>query len=405
MQNLNKFKKAAAAGLCCAVLATNTVYGTPANTAGIIGIKLNNQWVQMEVNPFIENNRTLVDLDFIREELGAEASFSKDGKINVVKGHTELVLESGKNYVKMQKNQGESVLVETLEMDAAPQMEGNEIFVPVRFVAENLGAEVSWDNELRSVIIELEDDLITVERPIDFEEVVIDGSNEKLQKWHKDNYKTKGLHFLEDKGSIYVLISAGEKMTAGYSVKIDSITEVSPMNAYVHATLNYAGEDFVAQAITYPNAVVKFEKANIDKIQYDLVDKELNKEAAEVENIVLSFGSKLKMVSLLAPDELLKESMNENYGKLVTKELIKKWIKNPSEAPGRAVSSPWPDRIDIESSDRVSDNKYKIKGFIIEVTSAEKTSGEIAAKREIILDVEKIDGSWVISNVVMGNYQ
>lgn len=405
MQKLNKFKKVAAAGLCCALLATNTVYGAPAKTVGIIGIKLNNQWVQMEVNPFIENNRTLVDIDFIRDELGAEASFSKNGKITVVRGHTELVFESGKNYVKVKKNQGGIVLAETLEIDAAPQMAGNEIFVPVRYVAENLGAQVSWDNELRSVIIELEDDLITVERPIDFEEVVIDGSNEKIQKWHRNNYKTKGLHFLEDQGSIYVLISAGEKKTAGYSVNVDSITEVSPMNAYVHATLTYAEGDFVAQAITYPNVVVKFDKANIDKIQYDLIDKELNKEEADVENIVRSFGSKLKMVSLLAPDDLLKESMNENYGKIVKKELIEKWIKNPSEAPGRAVSSPWPERIDIESSERVSDGKYKIKGFIVEVTSAEKTSGEIAAKREITLDVEKINGSWVISNVVMGKYK
>lgn len=405
MQNLNKLKKAAAAGLCCAVLATNTVYGVPVKTEGVIGIKLNNQWVQMEVNPFIENNRTLVDLDFIREELGAEASFSKDGKVTVAKGYTEMIFESGKNYVKIQKNQGGAVLVETLEIDAGPQMEGEEIFVPVRYVAENMGAEVSWDNELRSVIIELEDDLITVERPISFEEVVIDGSNERIQKWHEDNYKTKGLHFLEDNGFIYVMISAGEKMTAGYTVKVDSITEVSPMNAYVHATLSYSDGDFVAQAITYPNAVVKFEKANIDKIQYDMVDNELNDQEAKVENIVLSFGSKLKMVSLLAPDDLLKESMNENYGKLVTKELIEKWIKNPSEAPGRAVSSPWPERIDIESSDKVTNNKYKIKGFIIEVTSAEKTSGGFAAKREITIEVEKIDGSWIISNVEMGKYQ
>lgn len=405
MHYLNKFKKVVAAGLCCAVLTTNTVYGAPANIAGIIRIKLNNQWVQMEVNPFIENSRTLVDIDFIREELGAEASLSKDGKITVVKGHTELVFESGKKYVKVHKNQGGSVFMETLEIDAAPQMAGKEIFVPVRYVAENLGAKVSWDNELRSVIIDIEDDLITVERPMDYEEVVIDGSNEKIQKWHRDNYKIKGLHFLEDQGFIYVLISAGEKKTAGYFVNIDSITEVSPMNAYVHATLTYAEGDFVAQAITYPNVVVKFEKDKINKIQYDLIDKELNKEAADVENIVRSFGSKLKMVSLLAPDELLKESMNENYGKIVTKELIEKWIKNPSEAPGRAVSSPWPERIDIESSERVSDGKYKIKGFIIEVTSAEKTSGEIAAKREITLDVEKINGSWVISNVVMGNYK
>nr|WP_300094819.1 stalk domain-containing protein [Sedimentibacter sp.] len=401
----NLIKKAAAAGLCCAVLTTNTVYAAPGNTADNIGIKLNNQWVQMEVNPFIENDRTLVGLDFIRDELGAEASFSKDGKITVVKEYTELEFQTGKNYVKIQKNHGGSVLVETLEIDAAPQMAGNEIFVPVRYVAENLGAEVSWDNSIRSVIIKFDDDLITVERPISFEEVVIDGSNEKLQKWHEDNYKSRGMHFLEDKGWIYVLISAGEKTTAGYSLKIDSVTEVAPMTAYVHATLTYAEGDFVAQAITYPNAVVKFEKANIEKIQYDMVDKELIDEAAKVENIVRGFGSRLKMVSLLAPDKLLKESMNENYGKLVTKELLEKWMNNPSEAPGRAVSSPWPERIDIESSEKVSDNKYKIKGYIIEVTSVEKASGGIAAKREISLDVEKIGGTWIISNVELGNYQ
>lgn len=401
---LNKLKRAAAAGLCCAVLATNTVYGAPSNV-GTIGIKLNNQWVQMEVNPIIENDRTMVGFDFIREELGAEVSFSKDGKIIVVRGDTELSFESGKNQVKIQKYHGGSVLAETLEIDAAPKMEENEVFIPVRCVAENLGAAVSWDNELRSVIIELEDDMITVERPINFEEVVIDGKNERLKKWHEVNCKTKGLHFLEDEDFIYVMISAGEKMTAGYDVKIDSITETSPMKLYVHATLTFAGEDFVAQASTYPNAVVKFDKFNIEKIQYDMVDKELNKEAAEVESIVLGFGSRLKMVSLLAPDELLKKSMKENYGKLVTEDLLEKWIKNPSEAPGRAVSSPWPDRIDIESSNKVSDKKYKVKGFIIEVTSAEKASGGIAAKREITLDVEKIDGSWVISNVFLGDYK
>ncbi|MDF2615931.1 MAG: hypothetical protein K0Q47_586 [Sedimentibacter sp.] len=59
MQNLSKLKKAAAAGLCCAVLATNTVYGAPVNTDGVIGIKLNNQWVQMEVNPFMLSRDTL----------------------------------------------------------------------------------------------------------------------------------------------------------------------------------------------------------------------------------------------------------------------------------------------------------------------------------------------------------
>ena len=46
-----------------------------------------------------------------------------------------------------------SVFGEEKENDVAPIIKGNRAFLPVRFVAESLGASVEWDNETRTVTI------------------------------------------------------------------------------------------------------------------------------------------------------------------------------------------------------------------------------------------------------------
>ena len=130
---------------------------------------------------------------------------------------------------------------------------------------------------------------------------------------------------------------------------------------------------------------------------------EADKEA--VTNIVESFGKKLQEVSLLAPKEVLEKSMEESYGDFVTSELIEKWIRDPMNAPGRLTSSPWPDRIEILAIDKLAEDRYEVKGEVIEVTSTEKTEDGIAAKRPITLAVRKIDGRWLIDDVKLGDYE
>lgn len=108
-----------------------------------------------------------------------------------------------------------------------------------------------------------------------------------------------------------------------------------------------------------------------------------------VESLVESFGKKLQMVSLQSPKEILEKSMQENYGDLVSQELLTEWINDPLNAPGRLTSSPWPDRIEILNVEKSSENAYEVKGEIIEITSTEKESGGIAAKRPITLVIKK----------------
>ena len=128
-------------------------------------------------------------------------------------------------------------------------------------------------------------------------------------------------------------------------------------------------------------------------------DDELSETA--VQELVTQFGGKLQMVSLLAPEDVLRESLDENYGGLVSPALLEKWMEEPTAAPGRLVSSPWPDRIEIAGATKISDEEYEVEGHIIEVTSVEKEGGGVAAKKPITLTVIKIEGKWVIDKVVL----
>jgi len=79
--------------------------------------------------------------------------------------------------------------------------------------------------------------------------------------------------------------------------------------------------------------------------------------------------------------------------------------KDSSQALGRLTSSPWPDRIEIKSIITLEENKYLVKGDLIEVTSVEVVSGGKASSRPIELTVENSTGKWLIKEIKLGDYQ
>jgi len=130
----------------------------------------------------------------------------------------------------------------------------------------------------------------------------------------------------------------------------------------------------------------------------EAVTPSVNEEKIVV-GVVEKFGSKLQNVSLLSPIEELEKSMQENYGDLVSPELIEKWLTDPLEAPGRLTSSPWPDRIDITATEKLSENAYAVDGKIIEVANVNEIVNEI----QIRLVVEKVGEHWLINEVTLGD--
>lgn len=121
-------------------------------------------------------------------------------------------------------------------------------------------------------------------------------------------------------------------------------------------------------------------------------------EVAMVEEVAEKFGNVLQNVSLLEPEEQLEKDMQDNYGDLVSDELIEQWLSDPLAAPGRLTSSPWPDRIDIENTEKLSANMYELNGNIIEIANGDKAVNEIP----ISLVIEKVEEQWLITKVMLG---
>ncbi len=113
-------------------------------------VYLNGERMTFDVNPFIENDRTLVPMRAIFEAVGAVVQWDddddtvhaireKDGELSLV----SLQINSDTAFVN-----GEAVL-----LDMPAKLVNDRTFVPLRFVVESLGEKVDWDGDNYSVII------------------------------------------------------------------------------------------------------------------------------------------------------------------------------------------------------------------------------------------------------------
>lgn len=121
--------------------------------------------------------------------------------------------------------------------------------------------------------------------------------------------------------------------------------------------------------------------------------------ARSAASVVERFGARLARVSLLAPIERLRQQIRAEYGPLVTPSLLASWLGDPSAAPGRAVSSPWPDRIEARHTRRIRAGVYEVVGDVVYVTSAEIGRGGAAYRDRVVLTVVRgEDGRWRIAD-------
>lgn len=116
---------------------------------------------------------------------------------------------------------------------------------------------------------------------------------------------------------------------------------------------------------------------------------------AEVRKLVENFGKRLQVVSLQSPDAA--QQLQKQYSEFVSPALLEMWLNDVSTAPGRMVSSPWPDRIEITAVSKEGSERYEVTGFIVDVTSTEVGTGEAAAKIPVRMVVQRERGGWLIT--------
>ncbi|WP_164845533.1 copper amine oxidase N-terminal domain-containing protein [Anaerosphaera multitolerans] len=144
---------------------------------------INGKEIKNSVEPFIENNRTLVPVRVISESLGYNVVWSPETKIiSISKDNNELIknevsigLAINKSYLMSfdpevvtksssmllngtitHEEAGEMVAnsAKKTNIDVAPKIIDNVTFVPIRVIAEQFNLKVQWDDENRTVIIE-----------------------------------------------------------------------------------------------------------------------------------------------------------------------------------------------------------------------------------------------------------
>jgi hypothetical protein len=122
-------------------------------------------------------------------------------------------------------------------------------------------------------------------------------------------------------------------------------------------------------------------------------------DAAAARKVVETFGERLKNVSLLAPDSIVATEIRANYGGLVTEHLLDGWLFRLDTAPGREVSSPWPERIQVDTVRNAGAGTCLVEGKIVYLTSMEVTHGGAAALRPVTMQVQQQDDDgWKINS-------
>jgi hypothetical protein len=126
-----------------AFVAALTMLAVPA-LAQQVTITVNGQPLSLSPGPIEREGRVFVPLRGIFERLGAGVVYAS-GTINATKGSTTVSLRIGSTQATID---GQPQI-----LDVAPFIVGSTTYVPLRFIAQSLGANVGYDNGTRVVSI------------------------------------------------------------------------------------------------------------------------------------------------------------------------------------------------------------------------------------------------------------
>lgn len=109
-------------------------------------ISINGSESTLDAVPIIQNDRTLLPLRAVVEGLGGSVAWEDETKTAVfAKGDKVIFMTIG----------SKTAFVNTTEytMDTEPVIIDGRTMLPIRFVAENLGFDVDWDGNTRTITV------------------------------------------------------------------------------------------------------------------------------------------------------------------------------------------------------------------------------------------------------------
>ena len=99
-----------------------------------------------DVAPIIRNERTMLPARFVAENLGAKVEWLADErKVVITRDDIEIVIVIDFDNA--------TVNGEEITLDSPAFIENDRTYTPIRFISEQLGASVEWDDAAKTVTI------------------------------------------------------------------------------------------------------------------------------------------------------------------------------------------------------------------------------------------------------------
>jgi hypothetical protein len=112
-------------------------------TIGSTEMNVNGMARSLDAAPVIKNGRTLLPIRALIETLGGKVAWdAKTRTATVTLGEHTVVLVVGKGMALVD---GKSVAIDAMNSKVVPEIIGSRTFLPLRFIAENLGLDLAWE--------------------------------------------------------------------------------------------------------------------------------------------------------------------------------------------------------------------------------------------------------------------
>lgn len=194
------------------ILSTVVFISVHAEDNSFIDVAVNGEILEFDVQPFIENDRTLIPIRAVSEYLQYDVKwYDTDKRVEITDGNDVLNLYIGK--LEYSKNG----LTKT--MDVAATIKDGRTVVPLRLIAEEFGCEVNWIAEITMVEI-VKYKTVEADTPLDI--------ISNLGNYTKIILKDKEYNFSElDNTDISTQYISKEELYKGYDYIIKDLVHFS----------------------------------------------------------------------------------------------------------------------------------------------------------------------------------
>ena len=248
-----------------------------------ISVLLNGTLLEFDVPPQMIDSRTMVPMRAIFEALNVEIEWFQETQLVVAFTPEKTIhLTVGEKTVDIMRGDE----VEHIELDVPAQIVEGRTLVPVRFIAESLGAKVDWDGDTSTVIITVAE--ATADTPVENVDLYAAAAEYYTQLhdfalgMQREINSAAGFdydpaiiresmdHFSALRGTFEAFEQASAfSRLSGNAQFADFVSNVNALKTHIYAANSLAGEalsnllvvEFVYSGIKFAEAKAEIEKA------------------------------------------------------------------------------------------------------------------------------------------------